>query len=81
METTIDLQEHLNVLPGIDYVRIKELKEKYGHERIAFWNFRQFAEMCDYILEHDIKNENFLSKDTNERLINYFSTFTENHPV
>ena len=81
MENFIDLQAQLNILPGIDSARINEMKEKYGLEHIEFWHFRHFAEMCDYILENDINNENFLSKDAKDRLVNYFSDFSEKHPL
>ena len=57
---------------------ISELKEKYGHEPIAFWHFRQFAEICDYLLQNDI---NELSIDAKERLTSFFSTFIEKNPL
>jgi len=85
MENFIDSQKLQNAISGIGTILnaqcISELKEKYGHEPIAFWHFRQFEEMCDYILKNDIDNESILSKDAKERLINYFSAFIEEHPL
>ena len=83
MKNFINLREYLNPESSgnivLNTLYITELKERYGHERIVFWHFRHFWEMCDYILENDIRNENFLSKDAKHNLINFISTFIKNH--
>ena len=85
MENFTYPQDLQNAISGRDCIRnaqcISELKVKYGHEPIAFLHFRQFSEMCDYILKNDIENEDFLSKDVKERLVSYFFDFIEKHPL
>lgn len=58
---------------------VNELKEKYGQEPIAFWHMRRFDTLCDYIQTTVIQNENVLSNDAKERLIDFFITFVKNH--
>ena len=82
MENFINIQQLQNAISGRDCIHnsqcISELKKKYGQERIAFWHFRQFEEICDYILRNDI---NDLSIDAKERLTTFFSAFIEKHPL
>lgn len=85
MENFINIQQLQNAISGRDCIRnaqcTSELKEKYGHERIAFWHFRKFEEICDYILKNDIEKEILLSKDAKDRLVSYLSDFIEKHPL
>ena len=69
-DVMIDIQKVLDIY---------KLRDKYGDERIAFLHFRYFKELCDYILENNIENENVLSKDVKERLLDYYTTFVKKH--
>lgn len=57
-----------------------ELRSMYANESIAFWQFRRFEEMCEYIetiyLPCEIKK---ISSTARTMMIQYFSTFIEKH--
>lgn len=82
MENFIDSQKLQDATSGIGIIFnaqcINEMKEKYGRERIAFWHFRQFEEICDYMLRNDF---NDLSIDAKEKLTTFFSAFIAKHPL
>lgn len=83
MENFIQLEDLEMAISGkvnsLNTQFINEQREKYGHEFISFWHFRRFDEMCDYIQEKVLQDENFLSEDAKKRIIGFFMTFINNH--
>lgn len=57
-----------------------ELRYTYANEPIAFWQFRHFEEMCNYLetiyLPCEIKH---ISSTARNMMIQYFFTFIEKH--
>ena len=56
------------------------LRYKYKNEPIAFWQFRKFEEMCEYVesINKPSKSKD-MSNSARKALLKYFLTFIENH--
>ena len=57
-----------------------EMRTKYANAPIAFWQFRHFGEMCDYIEFVYLPQKGMnLSTASQDKLKDYFFKFIENH--
>ena len=57
-----------------------EMRTKYANTSIAFWQFRRFGEMCDYIEFVYLPQKGMiLSAASQDKLKDYFFRFIDNH--